>query len=256
MNFIPDSVLLNNIYIPFATHPEKKMITLKQASTLQDNNGIHSIIDLNLIDNIKPFIDLSKFDLETKDWLWYDLEGFPYRLQYLNSSTIWNLVPIWGISNVSFTDISNIELNLKKSFFDSESPEEIGIAINGQLNPVNIQNPVTYQKFYQGSPLIVTIEGNPIIDITQYASMESPVLTDYNVSANPQFYFNAQQSRIYTNQNLLSYDASSIKIYFYTLPQDVSVQCRLKSNGNGESYVSPIVDYYIVKLNGQSIIGA
>ena len=254
MNFAPRSILLNNVYIPLLIEPTKIAINLSELRLEQDSNGVNSIIDLSILnanqeyEAIVPFINLSKYDAETKEWFWYDISGFPFRREYDYDDYTWSLTSAWGISAAGgYTN--NLYINPELTFFDRDSSQELGLALfaNTLINWSG--------NFYQGNPLVVTIDNSPLKDLTDYSTTSTPSLTSVNQLANPEFYYNLEQNKIITNQNLSAYDPLKVQVRCYTMDNSVSLKCSMSANGNGDSNVSPVVDYYIIKLNGQSLRG-
>jgi hypothetical protein len=107
-NFIPESSLLNHVYIPFYKPPSKRIENCSNFFTYiePDSNGLMSIINL-VTDNtdgatvpVIPYINIGKYDSETKEWFYVDASGFPYRLFYSNSDQ-WYLNALWPINNIN-----------------------------------------------------------------------------------------------------------------------------------------------------------
>jgi len=252
--YIPNSTLLNHVYIPFVQPAKLQIFTV--ANDFPDletgPNGFPSVINFNKtnannsVEEIFPFIDLSKFDSETKDWFWYDDIGFPYRIIRDSTGLAWELIPIWDFgkyigSTITFTP----ETPLKR--------EEGGNNL-GFYSPSTIDTETV--NMYTGSPIILTINGEVVKDRTIYGQTNANFnLTDLGVEDNKEFYYNSALNRIYTNQNLNEFDSAQIKIYCYTVSQEVSIKCRMKANQGKDAYVTPTVDYYIAKLDGQFLRG-
>lgn len=250
--FIPETSLLDHIYIPFYRPPVKRVENCGNFFTYleADVNGVTSIINLvtdtveDGISPVVPFIDIGKFDSETKDWSWVDGSGFPYRIQRNSTDDGWVLKALWPINHVG------IELDIDPTILTyDEEGKELGFystATNGSLE----------DRMYPSNPIMVTIEGKILQDKTVYGSENLTTgLTELNTNLNPEFYYNPINNKIYTNQNLLGVNPRNIKIYFYDSINNVSVKARLSTNSGGSSYYTPIVDYYIVKLNGQFLRG-
>lgn len=242
-------MLLNNSYIPFYINPEKKVYNCATDFTQFEigNNGLTSVISLvNTEGNsIIPFIDLSKYDSETKDWFWYDNNNFPLRLSYYNGEE-WNLNYIWNfVQNYNRTYSFNPKVlsNGGESGFYSTSY-------------YYIEDAIYYKDVFIGSPIIMTINEEIVYDKTIYSSNDvDPNLTILNSTNNKEFYYNPDTNKVYTNQNLTGSDPAQIKLYFKTLPNNVSVKCRMMGNYGDNSYLTPTVDYYLIKLNGQYLKG-
>ena len=260
MEFIPNSVLLNNVFSPFLNEPKREVFNTSVTNqaiakdgsfTLEmGSNGITSVIDLSINDPkldkkpIVPYVDLSKYDPESKDWYWYDEDGFPYRMFYDLGLGKWVATALWPINNYG-ESIKIDPSNLTKA----EDGPQLGFYVNGVLGEETV-------KLYTGRPLILEIDGEVITDNTIYGSVNITTgLTDLNTDVNKEFYYDEGVNKIYTNQNLLSVDSTHIKVYLYTVPNEVSVKCRMSSNSGTTALVTPTVDYYVVKLNGQNLRG-
>lgn len=236
--FIPYTSLLNSIYIPFYEKPKKRTFTLEDFSIETDNDGTQSIINLNNESPRFPFINISKYDFDRKDWFFYDSNGFPYRFNYIEGQ--WDLEPVYGFPNVYFTtETSYVPLQ-----FDRELNFELGVytelADGSQL--------------YKGLPIIVAVENDPLSDITDYTSISNkPKLNTISPDVNREFYYDFDQNRIITNQNLAGFSASDIVIAFYTTIQNISIKARLSTNEKNIADITPTVDYYIAKLSGQNL---
>lgn len=248
--YIPDSMLLNNIFIPFIREPIKQVFNCEDdfKNLEVGSNGVTSVINLSKenedgdMEPLFPYIDLRNFDSETKDWFWYDDRGFPYRI-YRTNDEDWALKSFWDFGKYNDGTQYIIDpTNLSRE----DGGRKLGFYSNGNNNV----------KFYTGSPIILTIEGEIIQDRTVYGNSSA----DYNLTGlateeNKEFYYDSSTNRIYTNQNLNEFNAKQIKIYCYTVQQDVSVKCRLKANQGQDAFLTPTVDYYIIKLNGQFLRG-
>lgn len=251
--FIPESSLLDHIYVPFYRPPIKRVENCSNFFTYlePDANGVVSIINLRTdtaeggTTPVVPFIDIGKFDPETKDWAWIDASGFPYRITQSSVDVSgWALKPLWPINHV------NEELQFDPTDLTySEEGKELGFYSSATIDSSTV-------RIYSSNPVMLTIEGKIIQDKTVYGSENITTgLTELNTELNPEFYYDSINNKIYTNQNLLGVDPSNIKVYFYESANEVSVKARMATNAGGPAYYTPIVDYYIVKLNGQFLRG-
>ena len=252
MNYIPDTLLLNHAYIPFFVSPIKKVFDCyKDFNALEvGSNGLLSVIPLSSnindqVEQIIPFIDMKKYDSETKDWFWYDSDNFPLRIYKLNDD--WVLKPIYEFAN---------NYNHKYTF----DPKKLINDWNqsGFYSTIIKDNDTSSQgiNVYTGQPIILTIKENIVTDKTIYGeSNTTPILTEFNTNSNQEFYYDFNSNKIITNQNLAGIDSSQIKIYFDIIPNSISVKCRMKSNLGENNFSTPTVDYYIIKLNGQYLRG-
>jgi len=246
--FVPYTSLLNNIYVPFYELAKKSPnLNLKNFGLEADVNGVLSTINLNT-ENKKylPFIDISRYDFSRKDWFYYNSDGFPYRLTY-NAQNFWDVEPVYGEpATRGYTD-SLVVTNL----YDRDITIQLGIYItatdydgSGDL------------QFYKGIPISVVIQDIPLIDITNYSNPNiKPMLNNIGSDINKEFYYDFDQNRIFTNQNLAGVDPVDVNTRFYTTTNEVNIKCRMATNEIDVSDVTPIVDYYIAKLSGQDLRG-
>lgn len=248
MRFVPDTILLNNVFLPFYVPYEKIHLDITQLELIPNNNGLNSIINLNIInsrgitESIVPYIEFENWDKDTKDWFWYDDDGYKYRKSLNNEGgrTWLEFYPIWGLGTSKTIEYDPV---LK---FDSDRNNDIGIYFE--------TDDETTRKFYKGTSIAVLINEEPLKDITNYEITEGTSELNFsNTEANKQFYYDFSLNRIITNQNLDGHDPKDVKIYLYKTNNSLSVKARLASNAEGQSYYTPVVDYYIVKLNGQDI---
>lgn len=254
--FIPESSLLNHIYIPFYNPPAKRVENCSDFFTYiePDSRGIMSVINLitdsdqGRAEPVVPFIDLGKFDTETKEWFWMDDSGFPYRIYENSESNGWVLRPQWPINYVG----SELSFDPDILIYGADG-RELGFYSEASIT----QNDETVTvRMYPGNPVMMTIDGVVLKDKTIYGNDSLTTgLTSLNSERNPEFYFDSINNKIHTNQNLVGFDPRNIKIYFYESIKEVSVKARLNANAGGTAYYSPTVDYYIVKLNGQYLRG-
>jgi len=238
--FVPYTSLLSDVYVPFYKSPEQKTFQLDVFQLEDDAGGQRSIINLNT-DNTKylPFIDLKKYDFARKDWYYYDFNHFPYRLTYNTDN--WRLQAVYGIPTVNYLTESLIV----PEKFDKEITAELGLYIEFDSN-----------KYYRGTPMLVAVQNVPLKDITNYSNPNiRPKLNTVDISVNKEFYYDFDQNKIITNQNLDSYDPTNVIVGFYTTANDITIKCRMSANEKSASTVTPVVDYYIVKLSGQNLRG-
>lgn len=256
VQFIPESSLLNHVYTPFYSPPIKRVENCADFFTYlePDSNGITSIINLitdtrqGRTEPVVPFIDIGKFDPETRDWYWVDASGFPYRIYKNSDSDAWFLRPQWPINYIG----SELEFDPDILLYSEEGRE---LGFYSEASFFN-NNDTTSVRMYSSNPVMITIEGSILSDKTVYGNESVTTgLTSLNPGRNPEFYFDSINNKIYTNQNLLGFDPKHIKVYFYESIGEVRVKARLSSNSGGTAYYSPTVDYYIIKLNGQYLRG-
>ena len=252
MNYIPDTILLNHAYVPFYVDPIKKIYNcVDDFPNLEIGiDGLLSVINLESSINgdpeqIIPFINMKKYDSESRDWFWYDSNNFPLRRTYDGVNL--NLTPIWEFAS-NYGHIYSINpKNLINGGNSSGFYSEV-LTDNGET--------VSDIKVYTGQPIILTLNEKVIYDKTIYGDYDTiPNLTQMNIENNPEFYYDIDTNKIYTNQNLAGIDPAQIKLYFDVIPNTISVKCRMRGNVGEELFSTPTVDYYLVKLNGQYLRG-
>lgn len=243
--FIPQSCLLNNIYIPLYEKPRKNILDLESFSIQTDINGVESIIDLNSADEkYYPFIDISKYDSEREDWYYYDTNGFPYRLTY-NSTGYWDVEAVWEIPSIN-ANTSDLSISL---FMQKEITCELGVYTQVTKSDNSTLN------LYKGQPIVVAVNDIPLKDLTDYTNPSTkPILNNINPSVEKEFYYDFDRNLIITNQNLNGTNKKSVTIGFYTTIKETNVQYTLHANQPNPS-ITPIVKWYILKLSGQDLRG-
>lgn len=252
IKFVPYASLLNDIYVPFFEQPKKTSdFNLKSFEVEADAEGVISVINLKKDKKTYlPFIDISKYDFSRKEWYYYDENGFPYRLSY-NNETSWDIDPVYGAPSVSGY-IAADDVSLR---FNRNVNIQLGIYIEGRKYTED-EDVTENFVLYKGVPISVAIENDPLIDITNYNNPNiKPTLNRINPDVNKEFYYDFDQNRIFTNQNLAGFDPIDITIGFYTSTNNVNLKCRLSANEKSPASVTPVVDYYIAKLSGQNLRG-
>jgi hypothetical protein len=252
-NFTPDSFLLNNVYFPFYNRPKKTIFNAENQLVIETGiNQTQSVISIKEDDKeVIPFIDLSRYDSETRSWFWYDEEDFPLRI--VKNGDTWQLVSIYPVSRYYGKTI----------IFDPNSLEYNKYNVGKNLGWYSIINTLNGEdvssqklKIYNGNPFILTINSLPLTDLTDYYKFKNDLsLINFKTSDNKEFFYNTQLNRLYTNQNLNSFDVSNIEFYFFRNIQSIKVKIALSSNTGMSSYTTPTVDYYIAKLHGQYLKG-
>jgi hypothetical protein len=235
LTFTPESYLPTAPYIPAHFLPQQKVISAESLRLELDELGQSSIINLMMDDTMLiPYVDLSKYDSETKDWFWYEAStNLPYRFNR-STNTLSNLYPsnysgLTLYSNIVF-DVDNTRLSA--TFKDAND---------------------NYVDFYKYSPLLLVVENAAYNDLSDYSLfLVSDRLNKKDTTLREYYYdFN---SRIFTNFNLAGVSPSQIKLYYYTICDNkVQVKCRMSANAGSETFYTPRVNNYIVKLKGQSL---
>ena len=242
--FTPESYLPEFAYIPLFQKPKHESYTISDFQTELDKNGIPSII--RLIDSegnrITPFIDLSKFDADTKSFYWYDaVDNLPFRLydRRYDLGTFLSVYP-------SIRTGDHPDVMITNEQYDDVS----GVWVSGSIYYLTGVNNV----FYRYSPIIVVSNNIPYSDLTDYANMTVKDNLDRNTT-NLQFYYDFEE-RIYTNQNLVGVNPASFIIKLYSVGiNEVNVKCVMSSNSDNRPRTTPVIDDYILKLKGQYLRG-
>lgn len=234
LRFIPESYLPSVPYIPLHFVAQRRTLDATNFQYEIDSNGETSIIRLNTNgETLIPFVDLSKYDSETKDFFWYNPENdFPFR--FLKSyNTLENLYPSTYSGLVLSSDVTfnKDTIRLEAEFTHS----------NGTVT------------FYKYSPLILTVNNQAYDDLSDYANFKSTDRLNKVDDTIPEFYYDFD-SRIYTNQNFAGINPEQVRIHFFQVSDNsVTVKCRMSTNSGTDSYYTPRVNSYIVKLKGQSL---
>lgn len=247
LQFYPESYLPNAAYIPAYFQPVRYPLDGTKLQFELDRTGQTSIIKLENNDGhkITPFIDLSKYDAESKDWLWYDDDGLYYRLTRPDG--------VDQLNNLYPTRYSNITRVNDSLIFDRES-FELSSSFSASYNESGEEVDGTY-SFYKYSPIIVTINNWPLMDISDYSNITASDRLNRVNPGRPEFYYDFD-GRLYTNQNLAAGDPKNIKVYYFSAGQNsITLSCRLSTNAGSAGYYTPKVDNYIVKLKGQYLKG-
>lgn len=249
MKIIPYSILPNSIYLPLHSEPKQEKWKLSDLDIESDVTGVQSIISLNGLSDAKhPFIDFSKYDIDYRNWLWFDdQDGLPYRLEKNQFSKKYSFNSIYGIQSSGFV--------FGCDSLTTKYDDVLGVSsvLTQVVNTTADQSIKKY--FYQYSPISLYVKNSPAVDITDYnkpGNQSVSSLLKTNVSDNPQFLYGFD-GRIYTNLDLSVYDPKDVFVVFYTITDSVSVKCKLAANSDGTPYYTPTVDYYILKLVGQEI---
>lgn len=244
LQFYPESYLPNAAYIPAYFQSVRNTVDGTQIQLELDNTGQVSIIYLMDKEgkSITPFIDISKYDSETKDWLWYDSDGLYYRLKSPNNVQILeNLYP------TNYTDITRVADTL---VFHKETLELSSI-FNASKNGGDVNS----YSFYRYSPFILTINNRALTDVSDYSTISASDRLNRVDPGSPEFYYDFD-GRLFTNQNLAGVDPKNIKIHYFTAGENsIILSCRLATNAGSAGYFTPKVDNYIVKLKGQYLRG-
>lgn len=239
--FYPETYIPTKPYIPNYIKPSIQEINGDKLELEIGSNNVKSVINLKE-SKIEPFIDMNKYDIVTKQWFWYDsINNLPFRIITTNDDFNYCFESIY----YSLTDGPfGIDSFQDQKYNRDNNKNRIEITAN------NADKSESY-TFYVFSPIILTIDDIVINDITDYNNKTiNPFSLNTNIKREFYYDFNGH---IYTNQNFDAIKSKDIKLYVYTLPNTINVKARFKSNCGSQSYYTPYIDYYIVKLNGQSL---
>lgn len=236
--FKPESYLPKFAYFPLYFKPIQETYTLDQLQLELDNAGRASVIRLVDIDGnrLLPFIDISKYDSETKDWfIYYNVERLPYRV---TQGSAFNLYP---------SDLGTVQdFSVTETVFNTTT-KEIQLSCSGVGHPS-----LTFIKY---APIILTVENELYNDLTDYSTITAAPDRLAPLSSTKEFYYDFEE-RLYTNQNLAGINPANIKIIFSRVgDNNVTLKCSVSSNSGNKPKQTPVVNDYILKLKGQYLRG-
>jgi hypothetical protein len=252
IEYTPESILLNNIYIPFYIIPKKRILNANDNLKIETGlNGLKSVITLCDGENpINPFIDISKYDTETKDWFWYDSEGLPLRISRHSNGVDWTLTSLYKVGKYYNKKLTfNPDVLLYNQFGKNLGFYSKVTAIDDIATTDDI-------KVYSGRPIFLELFGSVVKDVTDYDTFNTDItLIDIKANSNKEFYYDNIINKLYTNQNLAGFDQSQIKLHCFITYNSIKIKCLMSGNSGLKSYSTPTVDYYIAKLHGQYLKG-
>lgn len=234
MKLYPESSMLTSVHIPDFFEP-KQLSTVdgslrrgEHYDFVPDETGRTSIIRFTVV----PYIDISRYDFERKDWYLKDQYNGKWRFfrrgQYKPHSD-----SIHSSSIPVFVSMDGMYNGEEKTVFDLQS-----------------------DGFRLGLDRPITIRANSVrfTDITDYSGDRniSPTLNELPNTLFRQFYYDKKFS-LYTNQELNDFEDDNLQIIIKTNIDKVNVKCRMGTNATGLSPYTPYVDYYIIKLTGQNL---
>jgi len=201
---------------------------------ISDNNGINSIIEFDTV----PFIDFNNYDNERRMFFNIDKYGSLWRV-YKYGDYVIELDAIftnqWNNNSLTYFSMENLFKNVTDYINDFENKKEYLVDLN--------------IKQYQ--PIYISVRNEELKDITDYAFNINPTLNFINPENNKQFYIKG--NKIYSNIDFLTYNIDDINISYYRTIDSVNVTCVLDANSSNYSNYTPVVDYYMLKLTGQTI---
>ena len=239
-HYRPDSYLPNFVYFPLFFKPSfsDTPVTLNDVKLETDSRGIRSIIRLvDKDDNrITPFIDLSKYDIETKDWYLYYDEIEKARLPFRQANdTLTNMYP----------SALGVQTNwvVNKTTFNSSTNE-----ITVQGTSAETPGGITFTKY---APIVLVGNNKIFTDLTDYTNITAHSDKLSFNSSDFEFYYDFEE-RIFTNTNLDVFQPQDLKIvYSFIDTKEVSLKCLMSANSGKTPKETPIVDDYVFKLRGQ-----
>jgi len=229
MIFVPDSYIPSTIYLPFYTSPRKNIIKLNDISQEIDSNGIKSIIHF---DKHTPYIDFSKFNYETKNWYWYDINKFMYKMnyKYIDNKKKFVFVNIMNDDSIVMDNINLLWDDIKyESYILTENKTRL----------------TSY------SPIVILYNKIPLIDLTDYNFFKLRNPEVFNKSNKYEFYYDFS-SRCYTNIDFDNIDINNIEICYYDIHNIFNVKCDMAANNGMNGYITPYIDNYMIKIHTQN----
>ncbi len=240
----PTSSLLSSIFIPeefgtsIASSEDGSLVKDTDYALEHDINGALSIIKLNKI----PYIDLSKYDHQRKQWythdqygnLWRKYDPFEWLIEEGKVYTLPGLyVPIQGEDLSRYYSVYGLNGG---DYYTTQTSSEVGLWFS-DYNPISIK-----------------VNDVSLTDITDYSGGRNiiPKLDTINTTDNKEFYFD-KNGIIYTNQDFAEYDESDIVLSFYVTIDTINVKCRMSTNTTGLCPYTPVVDFYVVKMTGENL---
>jgi len=202
---------------------------------LQDENGLNSIIELV----IPPYIDFSYYDNDRRMFFTVDKWGNKWREYNRGDYVIEDNsnISLSGRTSKIYYSIDNVLKNVKDYLRIGE------FSTDGPLI-----NELSFTKY---KPITVKVGTEELTDITDYSFNNQPTLNFINTTKNKAFYF--KENKIYTNLELLGYNINDIDITYYSTVNSVNVTCLMSTNTAGYSNYTPIVDFFMLKLTGQTL---
>ncbi len=245
----------NEFGINVLSTTDKSLVLDTNFNIAVDTSNISSILELETI----PYIDFSKYDYERRRWFKIDRYGSLWR-HYIKGDYIIEQNAIYDeqyhyIQSDEFSGVYFSLENLFKSSISHSSydyldynelahrvyiKDELGIIVN------NINYGIISYK-----PVTLIIEGEEYKDITDYSYNVHPELDYIAPKFNKQFYI--KDNKIYTNTDLTLYATQNISLTYHHTISDVRVHCEMSTNSDNYSNYTPVVDYYLLKLTGQTL---
>lgn len=237
-SFKPESYLPRFTYFPLFFKPTQEIKTLEELQVEVNDDGVPSIIRLVDKDGARltPFIDLNKYDPETKDWFIFNqTDRLPYRF---SGATVTNMYPSEIGPQTGFEiDELSFDTNTKEVKISGHSDTELSLV------------------FYKYAPIVLVAENMPFTDLTDYTNITAATESLSTLTSSSDFYYDFEE-RIHTNKNLASFDPKNVKVIFTRIGTNSAiVKCLMATNSGSRPKQTPIVYDYILKLKGQYLRG-
>jgi len=239
--FIPETSLLNNVYVPQHVEPKPAILT---------NDNLTIIGNVISLGEAKPFIRYEWFDHSRREWSWCDASGFPYRFSYgeevdalkRKHFTGWHCEGVWGTFRARNIETLN---EYPTATYDKSDELYFGqmVDLSATINTSGSVWEAGTLRLYLRTPLVVVVDGMMLSDKTNWATFAKGGPLEDN-----EYRYDRSQNTIELGAG---YADQQVSVGFYQAHNEVSVKCRMAANEPHVSHVSPVVDYYIVKLSGQ-----
>jgi len=207
----------------------------------QDSYGIYSIIEFTNV----PYIDYSKYDYDRRQFYNVDINDSLWR----------KYVPGDYIIEKDYTIDRNAHMSYVIFSMENVLPSYDSIYY-GEGMPSENHELLTYLKVEEYQPITISVNKQQLTDITDYSFNIQPKLNDISPEKNMEFYFD-KRNRIYSNIDFTKYDIDvnplNLRIKLYNTISNVNVSCYMHTNNSKYSNYTPVIDYYILKLTGQTL---
>ena len=228
----------NEIGINILSTEDNTLVNDKNFKIIQDDNGVNSIIEFDII----PYIDFSKYDNDRR--MFYQIDKY---------DSIWRLY-LPGDYIIEIDEINPIYSHYKHSYyysmeniFKKKYPTRLK---SGYGTTEEERQDLEDLQLTQYKPIRISVLGQELEDVTDYSFNVVSTLNFVNSNINKQFYLKG--NKIYSNIDFLFYNIQDINITYYSTIDNLIVTCIMDTNASNYSNYTPIVDYYILKLTGQS----
>lgn len=244
-NIYPNSDPLSSVFVPYSFEPKLRStannsLELGKDYDLQfDTLGRQSIIKLKT----SPYLDLYYYDHNRKKWYYLDIYGNRFSVYKIGD---------WIIDQ-------DIIYTSKGTPGGVREFMAVGIDLNEILYKTGDNYPwgsykLSKYPIVKYSPITITVNSETVVDKTDYSANQTVniSLDEIRPDRNKQFYYDFNNT-IYSNQDFGSYSPADVVISYYVNIDKLSVKFRMDTNSTALSNRTPIVDYYILKLTGQTL---